>query len=303
MDILQYESKREQKQHGDSRFPYNIYPCSIPLDFHMVPVHWHEEMELISIKKGQGQVTLDLKPFSVEEGDLVVVFPGRLHSISRKPGHSMEYENIIFRLDMLMPALPDACSAEFLMPLLSEDGPEPYVCRAGCREYEAVQQQVQRLDRISGERPYGYELAVKGIFCELLFQILGEKRWKQEPSRRPDAGQRRLQGKVKLVLKEVENRYGEDLSIGEMADLCGYSSSHFMKFFKQWMGTSFVDYLNEYRLIMAARLLLCGEKNVTEIAQETGFGQTSYFNRLFKRKHGMTPGEYRKQCKMCTKTE
>lgn len=45
---------QETKQHGSRLFPFNIYPCTIPLDFPAVPLHWHKEMELIYIKKGKG---------------------------------------------------------------------------------------------------------------------------------------------------------------------------------------------------------------------------------------------------------
>ncbi|HIQ75257.1 MAG TPA: AraC family transcriptional regulator [Candidatus Cottocaccamicrobium excrementipullorum] len=290
MDIKQYEGRREVRYHGDSRFPCNIYPCSIPQDFRVVPVHWHEEMELISIKKGEGIVILDLKPYPVKAGDLVVVYPGRLHGIKQKAGAQMEYENIIFRLEMLIPAMPDRCSLDFLMPLLSENGPDSYLCTEGSPEHEAVLHQINLLDQISHERPYGYELAVKGIFYQLLFLFQRELPQEEKTGR-----QGRLQEKVKLVLKEVENRYAEPLSIKEMAERCGYSPSHFMKFFKEQMGTSFVEYLTDYRLLMAARLLLGGEESVTEIARITGFDQPSYFDRCFKRKYGMTPGQYRKE--------
>ena len=294
MDIRQYESqyenRKEEKHHADSRFPYNIYLCSIPQDFRVVPIHWHEEMELISVKKGSGRVILDLHPFPVKTGDLVIVFPGKLHGIRQKAGCAMEYENIIFRLDMLIPALPDRCSSEFLMPLLSGNGPSSYVCSQGCREFLPVQQLIARLDAISDSRPAGYELAVKGIFFELLFQILPQRQGSGDET----AGSR-FQGKMKLVLKEVENRYAEPLTVKEMADMCGYSASHFMKFFRRQMGMSFVEYLNDYRLLMAARMLASTEETVTEIARLSGFDQPSYFNRLFRRKYGMTPSEYRKE--------
>ena len=61
------------------------------------------------------------------------------------------------------------------------------------------------------------------------------------------------------------------------------------------MGTSFVEYLNDYRLLMAARMLISTEETVTEIARLSGFDQPSYFNRLFRRKYGMTPSQYRQK--------
>lgn len=294
MNIPQYENQREEKLHADTRFPYNIYPCRIPTDFRLVPVHWHQEMELISVKKGEGLVDLDLRPFSVEEGDLVIVFPGRLHSIRQKLGFSMEYENIFFRLDMLMPALPDVCSLDFLMPLLAEDGPGPFVWKRGEGEYGKLQREIEELDHLSDTRPYAYPLAVKGIFFRLLFLIM-ENLYQKQNTENPYPAKLGTNKKIKQVLKEIELRYRENLTVQEMAELCGYSSSHFMRFFRQQMGSSFVEYLNDYRLIMASHQLIHGEENISEIAQNTGFDQTSYFNRLFKRKYGMTPKQYRKE--------
>ena len=57
------EYYHEIKKHAGRDFPFNIYPCTIPLDFRQVPVHWHEEMELIAVQKGRGTVTADLIPY------------------------------------------------------------------------------------------------------------------------------------------------------------------------------------------------------------------------------------------------
>ena len=47
MQINNYQNYHETKQHTTAEFPYNTYPCSIPLDFTRVPLHWHDELELI----------------------------------------------------------------------------------------------------------------------------------------------------------------------------------------------------------------------------------------------------------------
>lgn len=58
MRDFEYETFREDKKHTEVAFPYNTYLCSIPLDFSSVPVHWHEEMEFIVVKKAGALVTL-----------------------------------------------------------------------------------------------------------------------------------------------------------------------------------------------------------------------------------------------------
>ena len=55
----------------------------------------------------------------------------------------------------------------------------------------------------------------------------------------------------------------------------------------------FIQYLNDYRLTMAGELLKMTEESVTQIALKCGFENLSYFNRLFRRKFGVTPGQYR----------
>lgn len=95
------------------------------------------------------------------------------------------------------------------------------------------------------------------------------------------------------MLGYIEEHYGEELDISQAAGMCFYSQSHFMKYFKQYTGQSFVNYLNDYRLSRAGGFLRTTGDTVTEIAGRCGFDNLSYFNRLFRRKYGMTPKEYR----------
>ena len=59
------------------------------------------------------------------------------------------------------------------------------------------------------------------------------------------------------------------------------------------MNMTCIEYLNQYRLEMASRQLTETELPVTSIALESGFNNISYFNRVFKKKFGVTPKEYR----------
>lgn len=288
MNILEYENTQETKTHGNLDFPFNIYPCSIPLDFAAVPAHWHNDMEIIYIKKGKGTISVDLTPYLVQTGDIVFIAPGQLHSIEQLTGHAMEYENIIFQLSLLMTNLGDLCSEQFFTPLLHNQIALPVRLCADSPYYEKAARFLNEIDKLSG---YGDALSALGIKGQLfgLFHLLfchfsGEGNLRQH-SRSLD--------NVKLILKHVETHYQEKLSIQEMAGLCGFSCSHFMKFFKQYMGMSFIDYLNDYRLTMAARMLSVSHDAIVTIAAETGFENLSYFNRLFKRRFGMTPSRYR----------
>lgn len=284
----EYKLYHESKKHGDLRFPYNTYLCSIPLLFRQVPLHWHDEMEIIYIKKGEGVVTVDLNSHHVAEGTLILVLPGQLHSIEQFENSSMEYENIIFHPDLLMTGGMDICSMDYLHPILSGKVPIPSVVDAACSFYDEIAGPVDACDEICKTMPAGYELYIKSMLFRLFFVLNARYGGKQ----RRDADRRNLE-KMKPILKYVEAHFAEKITIAEIADLAGFSESHFMRYFKKMMATSFVDYLKDYRLTKASEYLQSSEETILVVAESVGFDNLSYFNRAFKAKYGITPGQYR----------
>jgi two-component system response regulator YesN len=99
---------------------------------------------------------------------------------------------------------------------------------------------------------------------------------------------------VLLRCKEMlETQYMHDLSLLYMADLLGVSAAYLSRMFKKEFGTNFIDYLNHIRLEKAKQLLDTPFFRIKDIAIMTGYRNTYYFNRLFKRYTGHTPQEYR----------
>ncbi len=307
MNIIEYENYQEKKERGHSDFPYITYPCSIPLDFTKVPLHWHEEMELIYIKKGRGIVTVDYFSHHVKVGDILVIVPGRLHSIEQEPGYSMEYENIIFQPSMLLPRQADVCSTRYFQPLFQNQISIPEYLSPDCSYYKDAACCLDQADRLCQDCPPAYEISVKAQILQFFYILFSAaspdsscsgKKGTGRQSQEKRAGSRPgkyLQSieKTKLISKYIENHYAEKLSIEKMAQACSLSQSHFMKFFKSTFGMPFITYLKEYRLIMASRLLLTSSSTILEIAQETGFENLSYFNRSFKAMYKQTPTEFR----------
>lgn len=289
MNILEYERSQETKLHGQDNFPFNIYLCSIPLDFTAVPAHWHNDMEIIYIKKGCGVITVDLIPFHVSAGDIIIVPPGQLHAIEQLAEYSMEYENIIFQLSMLMAPQGDVCSEEFFQPMIHGKLLPETLYTSDSTHYPTLSGCLNTIDLICQEFCPGYQLAIKGQLFSFFYELT-----KSLHHTMPHKNNKSLD-RLKGLLKYVETNYPEKITIADAARICGFSQSHFMKFFKSSMGVSFIDYLNDYRITMAARLLTSSSDTVVNIASETGFENLSYFNRVFKRKYQCTPTEFRRE--------
>ena len=289
MNPSQYENYQEIKKHTPDDFPYNTYLCSIPLDFKSVKIHWHDEVEIIVIKRGKGIVYVNLKKYEVQTGDIVFVFSGQLHSIEQFAQESMEYENILFQTRLLKSSGSDFCGDNLILPLLSGMMNMYPIINRSCHFYPQLSAWIQGIDNLCSSRPYAYQLAVKGYLFQIMFLLLTNNR----RSIHAKSDQKAFE-KIKRILTYIDEHYAEAITIEEIANFCFYSPSYFMKFFKEHMGVGFIHYLNDYRLEMAAKKLLTTTDNILNVATSSGFDNLSYFNRSFKKKYGITPGQYRK---------
>lgn len=289
MDLSSYQGYHEGKAHSSAAFPYNTYLCTIPLDFTLVPLHWHDDAELIVVKKGAGSVTVDFTNYTVSAGELILVLPGHLHAISEIPGKTMEYENILFSPSLLSGKSGDLCSRDFVEPFFSGQMElETLLLCPSLSWYPEVWNLITEIDRLCDSRPTGYQLAVKSALFRFVFLFLPHTQKNSGTAKAPKSLE-----KLKTIVQYVEANYAEPITVEEMADLSGYSKSHFMKFFRSCMGKAFVVWLNDYRLTMAARMLKISDSSILEISESSGFRNLSYFNRMFRRKYHKTPREYR----------
>ncbi|MGN0335542.1 MAG: AraC family transcriptional regulator [Lachnospiraceae bacterium] len=289
MNLYQYEIYHETKKHTPENFPYNTYLCTIPLDFPEIPAHWHEEIELIVIQRGTGIVTVNLEPYEVEAGDIVFVLPGHLHSIECKEDAVMEYENILFKTELMRSMGDDYCNREFFQPMLAGLVNFPPLLHPKLPCYENIASCIRAIDDVCSKRPYGYHLAIKSYLFQIFYTL-----FRYYPVSEFHAKESKSLEKLKVVLTYIRENYSHPITIEEIAGECFYSKSYFMKFFKESMGTGFIQFLNDYRLNVASRLLMETDESILEIAEKTGFDNLSYFTRLFKRRYGVTPGQYRK---------
>jgi AraC-like DNA-binding protein len=100
-------------------------------------------------------------------------------------------------------------------------------------------------------------------------------------------------------LKEIETyincNFNRNISIDDMARYVGMNRSSFCTFFQKMKKMTFVTYLNAYRIDIACNFLSRNKDNIADICYKSGFRDIPYFNRVFKRIKGVTPGEFRDQ--------
>lgn len=196
----------ETKKHADTMFPFIIYPCTIPLDFAFVALHWHYNMEMIYIKQGTGLVQVGFEIFEAEEGDIFVIQPGQLHGMRCLRGLKMEYENIIFDMDFVGSQRVDTCSQKYLQPLINGKIMLPVHIGKDHPLYGQLGACLDIADKLNGQRPNGFELGVKGQMCAVVALLLQMATENEDIST-----ENKNMLKIKKVLAIIEENYDQQI--------------------------------------------------------------------------------------------
>lgn len=99
--------------------------------------------------------------------------------------------------------------------------------------------------------------------------------------------------RILKVKNFISKNYMDELRLPELASLAGMSSSAFSRFFKLHTGRNISEYIIDLRLGYAARMLVDTAKSISKIGFDCGFNNLSNFNRIFKKKKGCSPSEFR----------
>jgi Transcriptional regulator containing an amidase domain and an AraC-type DNA-binding HTH domain len=99
--------------------------------------------------------------------------------------------------------------------------------------------------------------------------------------------------RIEKAIEYMHQGFQKQITLSEVARLTNMTDASFSRFFKARTGITFMDSLLEMRLGHASRLLIDTTQSVAEVAYNCGFNNISNFNRLFKKKKGCTPREFR----------
>ena len=99
--------------------------------------------------------------------------------------------------------------------------------------------------------------------------------------------------RVQKVQRYIAAHYQEEIRLASLADMVGMTPVSFSRFFHLRTGKTLSDYVTDIRLGFATRLLVDSTRTVAEVCYDCGFNNLSNFNRMFKRKKGCSPKEFR----------
>lgn len=290
MNNLDLKDLKENATHGDFLLPFTVYSCGFSEIYYTIQIHWHEEIEFTLVDEGMGEYKIDLVPYKLEKGDIILVKPFSLHSIHQIDNTNMHWRTMVFNLNMLNSATADGCLIKYFAPILNNEHQLPILIKKNSKGYNELYHIISKIFACYNSKDIAYEIELKSLlyhFFALLYKydlIIKNKATSLSSE---------VTNKMKIILNYIKENYMNDISIKDLCSICNFSEYHFMRFFKKYIGMTCIEYLNNYRLEIASKLLDTTDKSIMDISFEVGFNNVSYFNKLFKTKFKLTPREFR----------
>ena len=239
--------------------------------------HLHYHVEIVYMLSGHMQAYIDSAPYEVRDGDMLVVFPNKIHRFVDEmrgnkymlfiinPNLVPDFESIMASSTPQSPLIKNAFSNKRL------DSVARIV--ADCRNFPEEQKDVLMK---------GYLLS---FFAEIMAMLnVGSVRNADNQD-------------MKALVLYCSQNFTRELSLATLENELHLSKYYISHLFGDKLGIRFNDYINSLRFSESCRLLRTTDDSITEIADSAGFGTIRTFNRAFVKQMGISPSDYRKNNK------
>lgn len=293
MDTKSYLQLKEQVNHGNLKLPMEVYHVEFrnSADFYS---HWHDEMEFIYILDGSAEICIDFKVFNVTTGDFVIIPNGAIHYMIGKENTKISYIALVFSLSLIEGNTLDYSQINFVTPMIQNKLFFKNVVTKSDIGHSNIVNAFNLLIESYNNKAYGFQLSIKGALFSIFSTIFKENYVSLNVDQDKNNDLVKVE-KLKEVIKYIQINYKNSISIKELADIAQYSEYHFLRFFKAQTGKTCTQYINYFRIQKATLLLLDTDLPITEIGYEVGFGDVSYFIKIFKKFLSISPTKYRKK--------
>ena len=282
--IVTDESLRETARHGSEEYPLQYYLEDIWLfDFHCVDWHWHPEVELVLVQTGRAEFLIGSGRYTLEAGTGVFINSQVIHRF--EAAESTVIPNIVFSPSLLSPE-EGLVYQKYIRPVLGSP--------VECLIFPPQQQEAFGIfsDLFAAQES---EEARELKTIEQLLRLWGLLYRRVGDIGAAPKSSPRAQARLQIMMQYIHRNYPSPISLDDIAGAVSLSKSSVRNLFSRNIHTSPIDYLIQYRLGQAAKLLAATENSVSSVARDTGFENIGYFCRKFKEVFRLTPSEYRKE--------
>lgn len=253
--------------------------------------HSHSYLQIWYVKSGNCIHWLNDIEYNLQAGDIFVLPPDVPHKVVANETKNIELIGCEFMEEFLLGEDKTGMYYEYIKPfMVDKDAVKPYFSLKGTAVKEVEKIFERMVDEYENKKPF-FELGMRAEFLKLLAIIIRE--YNRVPDNSENINYNKHRKSISIALDYMKDHYKEKIYLDDICKIMLVSPTYFSCIFKQITGKTFVEQLNAIRIQKAKELMMDHNKTMGRIAMEVGFSDLAYFNRVFKKEVGVSPGKFR----------
>lgn len=273
MSSQNYRLEEKELKKINTRLLY-ITEAKYDHDWHSLP-HTHHFTELFYVTHGEGEFLVENEVFPVRENDLVIVNPNVSHTEISHADKPLEY--IVLGINGLQ------FKNEF------EEKFNNYSIHNFSPYKNELDFYLKTMLKEIQEKEENFEAVCQNLLEIVIWNII--RRTKTQLSVAPT---KKITKECRFIEQYLDEHFTEDITLEKLSSLTYLNKYYLVHAFKNYKGTSPINYLISKRIQESKHLLDTTNYPVSKIATLIGFSSQSYFSQVFRKETNMTPNEYRK---------
>lgn len=268
-------------------------------EYGSMPHHMHDYFQIWYVRRGEFDHTMAGRKYRMVQGNIFVVPPYSVHRTEMLPGRELEVIGCEFMPGFINEQLESSgvekqlFDHSFIEAFAVPENQIPLkISLSGTSDLAVQELLTEMLTEYSSRGPC-FAMLLKANLLKLL-TILSREYTAASNSVRPSSTGNPYHEQVLASIQYIHQHYDQPLSLQELCSITMMSRTNFCRHFKGITGRTFSQYVANYRIRMAMKLLALPDLTVTDVCYKVGFNELPYFCRIFKKYTGTTPAYYKR---------
>ena len=282
------EDGLELVEHGNEAFPVAFYEDDFSM--HPLPWHWHDELEVFLVVQGSVRFRTVSGEYILNEGEGLFINSGKLHAAWSNGMEMSRFHSIVFHPRFVGGESNSVFWKKYLEPMLKNDSMRTVHLKETGGVHKEILEHIEDAWQLSKKETRGYEFLVREHLSKIVYLL--DSNYETSIHNLSDK-QLRDAKRIKKMLGYIDEHLEDEITIENIAQSAMISVSECLRCFKTTIGVTPIQYVRQARIQKAVDLLLNTQLTITDIAMRCGFQEMSYFSKIFRQTHGVTPREFR----------
>lgn len=288
---MQISSNQQKKQiHDNPHFPCTAYYT----DWHRhkiegVPWHWHKELEFMTVISGKAIVRFGDQSHLLESGDGFFCNSGSLHQVHMENCERCHVYSLVFDAGLISGGVGTVYDEKYVYPLISSRTFSGTALFRSNDTHRTVLEHLKKAHQSCRDEIYGYEYDVRYHLSKALLLLFQENQ-EMLSSNIPAS---RQTDRIRKMLDYIHQNYAAPITVSDLAVSANICERECQRCFRKILHLTPMEYVQQYRIQMAGKLLMETKDSVLDVGLAAGFSNPSHFCKVFKQHMHCTPADFR----------